>query len=58
MVPAMEPEIVILVVIDEPKGSSYYAASVASPVFANIAKRTAEYLGIKKDDKDESSFQI
>ncbi|MDR0820796.1 MAG: penicillin-binding protein 2 [Endomicrobium sp.] len=58
MVPAMEPEIVILVIIDEPKGSSYYAASVASPVFANIAKRTAEYLGIKKDDKDKSSFQI
>lgn len=56
MVPAMEPEIVILVIIDEPKGSSYYAASVASPVFANIAKRVAEYLGIKKDDKNESSF--
>jgi cell division protein FtsI (penicillin-binding protein 3) len=54
MVPAMEPEIVVLVIIDEPKGSSYYAASVASPVFASIAKRTAEYLGIKKDDKDES----
>jgi cell division protein FtsI (penicillin-binding protein 3) len=52
MVPAMEPEIVILVIIDEPKGNSYYAASVASPVFANIAKRTVEYLGIKKDDKD------
>jgi cell division protein FtsI (penicillin-binding protein 3) len=58
MVPAMEPEIVILIIIDEPKGSSYYAASVVSPVFANIAKRTAEYLGIKKDDKNESSFQI
>jgi cell division protein FtsI (penicillin-binding protein 3) len=58
MVPAMEPKIVILVIIDEPKGSSYYASSVASPVFANIAKRTAEYLGIKKDNKDESSFQM
>jgi cell division protein FtsI (penicillin-binding protein 3) len=50
MVPAMNPEFVVLVIIDEPKGSSYYAASVASPVFANIAKRTAEYLGIEKDD--------
>ena len=56
MVPAMEPEIVILVIIDEPKGGSYYAASVESPVFANIAKRAVEYLGIKKDDKNESSF--
>jgi cell division protein FtsI (penicillin-binding protein 3) len=52
MIPAMNPEIVILVIVDEPKGSSYYAASVASPVFANIAKRTAEYLGIEKDDEN------
>jgi cell division protein FtsI (penicillin-binding protein 3) len=50
MVPAMNPKIVILVIIDEPKGRSYYASSVASPVFANIAKRVAEYLGIEKDD--------
>jgi cell division protein FtsI (penicillin-binding protein 3) len=50
MVPAMKPKFVILVIVDEPKGSSYYASSVASPVFANIAKRTAEYLGIEKDD--------
>ena len=57
MLPDMNPKIVILVVIDEPKGSSYYAASVASPVFAKIAKRIAEYLGIKKDDVDESPLQ-
>ncbi|MDR3307194.1 MAG: penicillin-binding protein 2 [Endomicrobium sp.] len=50
MVPAMKPEFVVLVIIDEPKGSSYYAASVASPVFANISKRIAEYLRIEKDD--------
>jgi cell division protein FtsI (penicillin-binding protein 3) len=55
IVPAMDPEIVILVIIDEPKGRNYYAASVASPVFASIAKRTAEYLGIKKDDNGEHS---
>jgi cell division protein FtsI (penicillin-binding protein 3) len=52
MIPAMNPKIVILVVIDEPKGANYYASSVASPVFANIAKRTVQYLNIKKDDKN------
>jgi len=52
MVPAMNPEVVILVIIDEPKGTSYYASSVASPVFANIAKRTLEYLNIENDDKN------
>jgi len=50
MVPAMKPEVVILVIVDEPKGSSYYASSVASPVFANIAKRVVQYLNIEKDD--------
>jgi cell division protein FtsI (penicillin-binding protein 3) len=50
MLPAMNPEFVVLVVIDEPKGRSYYAASVASPVFANISKRVAEYLCVEKDD--------
>jgi cell division protein FtsI (penicillin-binding protein 3) len=50
MLPAMNPEFVVLVIIDEPKGSSYYASSVASPVFANISKRIAEYLCIEKDD--------
>ncbi|MDR2351234.1 MAG: penicillin-binding protein 2 [Endomicrobium sp.] len=51
MVPAMNPEFVVLVIIDEPKGSSYYAASVASPVFASISKRIAEYLCIEKDSE-------
>jgi cell division protein FtsI (penicillin-binding protein 3) len=41
MVPAMDPEIVILVMFDEPKGE-YYAASVAAPVFAKIASKTAD----------------
>ncbi|MDR3275274.1 MAG: penicillin-binding protein 2 [Endomicrobium sp.] len=50
MIPAMNPEIVILVIVDEPRGISYYAASVASPVFADIAKRVVQYLGIEKDD--------
>ncbi|MDR1259924.1 MAG: penicillin-binding protein 2 [Endomicrobium sp.] len=49
MIPAMCPEVVILIIIDEPY-SNYYAYSVASPVFANIAKKTVRYLNIKEDD--------
>jgi cell division protein FtsI/penicillin-binding protein 2 len=49
MLPALEPEIVILIVFDDPKGD-YYASSVAAPVFAKIAKRTAEYLEIAKTE--------
>ncbi|MDR1196075.1 MAG: penicillin-binding protein 2 [Endomicrobium sp.] len=53
MLPAMEPELVILVIIDEPKGD-YYASSVASPVFARIAERSAQYLNINKDDPENA----
>ncbi|MDR0822561.1 MAG: penicillin-binding protein 2 [Endomicrobium sp.] len=48
MLPAMEPEIVILIVFDEPRGD-YYASYIAAPVFSKIAKRTADYLNIPKD---------
>jgi cell division protein FtsI (penicillin-binding protein 3) len=47
MVPTMNPKFVVLVIIDEPKGSSYYAASLASPVFGNFSKRVAEFLFIE-----------
>ncbi|MDR0617927.1 MAG: penicillin-binding protein 2 [Endomicrobium sp.] len=50
MLPAMEPEFVVLVIIDEPKGRSYYGSSVASPVFSSIAQSIAQYLEIPKDD--------
>ncbi|MCL1972605.1 MAG: penicillin-binding protein 2 [Endomicrobia bacterium] len=51
MIPAMNPELVVLVVIDEPKGS-YYASSVTAPVFALIAERAVQYLNIPKDEPE------
>ena len=52
MIPAMKPEIVILVIYDEPTGD-YYAASVTAPVFSRIAQRTLEYLNIQPDKPEE-----
>ena len=49
MIPAMNPEIVILVIFDEPGSADYYASSVAAPVFAKIAERATEYLKITPD---------
>ncbi|MCR4662987.1 MAG: penicillin-binding protein 2 [Endomicrobiaceae bacterium] len=53
MLPAMNPEIVILVIYDEPNGDEYYASTVAAPVFSKIAQRTAEYLNIPPDIPEE-----
>jgi len=46
--PADNPEIAILVVIDEPKGK-YYGGIVAAPVFKQIAQQTLNYLNVPPD---------
>lgn len=43
--PCDDPEITILVVIDEPQGG-YWASSVAAPVFKNISMRVLDYMNI------------
>lgn len=43
--PLQDPELMILVVIDEPKGK-VYGGVVAAPAFNQIAVKTAYYLGI------------
>jgi len=44
--PLQDPELIILVVIDEPR-DSVYGGVVAAPVFNQIALKTAYYLGIQ-----------
>jgi cell division protein FtsI (penicillin-binding protein 3) len=44
MVPADEPRLLILVVVDEPKGA-YYGGVVAGPVFRAVTQQTLAYLG-------------
>ena len=44
-VPADRPRLVILVVIDEPRGE-HYGGTVAAPAFREIAEGTLRYLGV------------
>ena len=44
--PAADPEISILVSLDDPSGGAYYGGSVAGPVFRAVAEKVAQYLGI------------
>jgi cell division protein FtsI (penicillin-binding protein 3) len=46
MVPADDPRLVVLVVVDEPDGRSYYGGQVAAPVFRAIAGPVLSYLGV------------
>ena len=45
MVPADQPRLVILAVIDEPKTATY-GGTVAAPVFQAIARQSLTYLGV------------
>ena len=47
--PVNNPVISVAVVIDTPKGPSYYGAAVSAPVFAEVAQQVLEYLGVPHD---------
>jgi len=60
--PAENPRFVILVMIDEPSGASYYGGQVAAPVFREVARDILRYMEIPptaavnqlKEDKNNS----
>lgn len=45
-VPSRRPAIAVLVVIDSPRASSYYAAAVAVPVFKRVAEAALRHLAV------------
>lgn len=49
MAPMSAPRLVIVVMIDEPRGEKYYGGDVAAPVFAEIAAGALRVLGIAPD---------
>ncbi len=44
--PAEDPEIAILIVVDEPTGGKYYGSQCAAPVVANVLSEVLPYLEI------------
>jgi len=47
--PVNNPVISVAVVIDNPRGGSYYGAAVSAPVFAEVAQQVLEYLAVPHD---------
>ena len=58
--PIEDPEIAILVMIDEPRGSSNYGGTVAAPVAAEILKDIMPHLGYEPQytDNELANFAI
>jgi cell division protein FtsI (penicillin-binding protein 3) len=58
MIPASDPRLVALVVIDEPSGVLHQGGDVAAPVFSNIMTGALRLLSIEPDDTSRVATQI
>ncbi len=58
MVPASDPRLVALVVIDEPTSGLHRGGDVAAPVFANIMTGALRLLSVRPDDLAPLSTQV
>ena len=56
MVPASKPKIVIVVVVNEPKGKEHYGGQVAAPVFSRVASGAMRVLKIAPDIMPENQI--
>ncbi|WP_416306127.1 peptidoglycan D,D-transpeptidase FtsI family protein [Neptunicella sp. SCSIO 80796] len=54
--PVSDPQIAVVVLIDEPGGDLYYGGDTAAPVFSEIMAGALQLLNIAPDDKPVSSL--
>ena len=57
LVPASDPKLVIVVIVNEPKGDEHYGGQVAAPVFSRVASGAMRILNIAPDDLPEDAFR-
>lgn len=50
LIPASDPKLVVVVVVNEPKGDEHYGGQVAAPVFSRIATGAMRILNIPPDN--------
>ena len=58
IVPASDPRLVMVVMIDEPSAGKYYGGQVAAPVFSKVMTGALRLLNIPPDDLPEESVRL
>lgn len=56
--PISNPELVLVVVIDDPKGQEYYGGEVAAPVFSRIMEQALRLRQVLPDDGSTAPVQV
>ncbi len=54
IIPAENPRLVAVVVIDDPRGDVYFGGAVAAPVFANVMSQALHLLAIPPEKRFDS----
>lgn len=49
MAPASDPRLVMVVMVDEPRGKKYYGGDVAAPVFSHVMSEALRLLNVRPD---------
>ncbi|RTE86323.1 MULTISPECIES: penicillin-binding transpeptidase domain-containing protein [Gammaproteobacteria] len=58
LIPANDPQLAIVVMINEPAGDSYHGGSVSAPVFSAIAEQATRILNIAPDAVEGSGVRV
>lgn len=56
--PADDPEISIIIVVDNPKGTSQTGGAIAAPVAAEVIENTLTYLNVKRNYTQEEASEL
>lgn len=56
LAPVSDPQLAVVVVINEPSGDLYYAGDTAAPVFAKVTSGALQMLNVPPDARDVSSM--
>lgn len=56
--PADDPEIIMLVMVDDPQGDNYYGSKVAAPVCTEVLSEVLPYLGYFPEYTDEELAEL
>ena len=58
LAPVSNPRLVMVIVVDEPKGGVHYGGLVAAPVFSNVMGGALRLLNITPDAVAETSYLV
>ena len=58
LAPAEDPQIAILVLVDDPTQGQHFGSAVAAPIVSNILKEVLPHLGIERNSEEEATLNV